>query len=241
MENGLIDKFITASKTFNNLITSFDLISKYNGKDLLGILSSIVEDYTKINSICKEEKKSLNLEDYIIQKEKDDSSKLKKYINIILTQKKENSFEAICININFYNFYITHKYSVEFLNFIGLKLIETSINFNNLKDFLKYTSNLNERKIVPFLEAIKNNCEQICTLCKNENKYIDISQYISFNKEDDLYKMKELILFIIEKEKSFSYNFIKINHALFVPYLDPNSLDEIKIIREIYTELVALG
>ena len=78
-------------------------------------------------------------------------------------------------------------------------------------------------------------------MCKNENKYIDINQYISFNKEDNLYKIKKLILFVIEKEKSFSYNFIKINHAVFVPYLDPNSLDELKLIREIYTELVVLG
>ena len=59
LKQSLINKLIYASKSYDDLIKSFNLISEYINKEFVNILLVINENYDKINDICLKEKKSI--------------------------------------------------------------------------------------------------------------------------------------------------------------------------------------
>ena len=89
--------------------------------------------------------------------------------------------------------------------------------------------------MIPLLEIIINNLDNILSICKNENRIINIGQYIlkeSYIKED-LSKIKELINIIVNREKIYLYNSIKFEVDIWIPFLDSEDLDRLKLIKKI--------
>ena len=73
----------------------------------------------------------------------------------------------------------------------------------------------------------------ICCICKKCNRYIDIEKYIKTDITDDLTKIKELILSIVQKEKKEVYKFIKFNINIWIPYTVTKKLEDLFAIRKI--------
>ena len=224
---------IQISLTVSDIDNSLLFISKYNNKNFIDFLEIIKNNYNKINSVCFCNQKSINIYNYINQTIKDDSTVIKEYLTFIFSQKKINNYTTIYFDMNIFDFYINNKYPSEFLNFIENKLFETSINFNDINDSLIFSKKLKNGEIIHLLETINKNFENIQKICKNEKKNIFLSKYVINNKNDDLLKIKELITFIVDKEKMFLYNSIIFEKQIWIPYLDCDDLDNLKLIKKI--------
>ena len=224
---------IQSSLTFNDIENVFIFISNYNTSNFIDILEIIMNNYDKIYNICYNEKKQVNIYNFITQKNNDNENKIKEIISFIISKKKEMNFEVIYFDNKIWDYYIDNNFSTEFLLFLESKLYQNSINFKNLTDSLKFSTKLKNKQIIPLLEIIINNFENILHICKNENKYINFEEYASKNINDDLHKIKELITTIVNKEKINLYNCIKFEVKIWLPFLDSEDLDNLKLIKKI--------
>ena len=224
---------IQSSLNYNDIENVLNFLSKYENKNLISILEIIINNYNKIESICCNENKSINLKNYITQTNKDDYFKLKEYLEFILSHKKEKLYETISFDINIINFYIENNYPFDFLKFLETKLFQCSINYKDIYDSLIFSSKLNNKQIIPLLEELINNFENINSICKKENKFINLEKFICKNINDNLSKIKEYISIIINKEKLSLYNCIKFDIKIWIPYLDGADLDNLKFIKKI--------
>ena len=88
--------------------------------------------------------------------------------------------------------------------------------------------------MIPLLEIIIKNVDNILSICKNENTIINIEQYISKDVyiNEDLRKIKEFISIIVNKEKIYLYNAIKFDIKIWLPFLDCEDLDKLKLIKK---------
>jgi hypothetical protein len=112
LKNSLINKLIYASKSFDDLVKSFNLISEYINKDFANILLIITENYDKINDICLKEKKALNISSYIKNNINDDLYKIKEYLNYIMNKINNYNYISIIIDINVWNFYLINSNNI---------------------------------------------------------------------------------------------------------------------------------
>ena len=229
----LSNKLIEASNSYSNLITSFTLISKYVNKDFVKILTIIINNYDNINKICYKEKKEIKIIDYVEQNINDNLIIIKEKLDFILSKNKENNYKCICFSIDIFLFYIKETTNVEFLCFVEEKLFESSINFEDIKNYLIFSSNKRNKRINLILELVLNKYEKINLLSKEENKAIFLVEYIKPNIEDDLMKIKNLITAILEKQKNFSYNCIKFDIKMLEFYSNIDNLDKLKFIQSI--------
>jgi hypothetical protein len=97
MKNSLMGKFISTSENYNNLVTSFSLISDYIQKDFVNTLLIITENYEKINQICSQSNSYIKVNDYIALKVNDDLSKVQSYLDIIAQKKLEKRYKSIIL------------------------------------------------------------------------------------------------------------------------------------------------
>ena len=97
MKNSLMGKFISTSENYNNLVTSFSLISDYIQKDFVNTLLIITENYEKINEICSQSNSFIKVNDYIALKVNDDLSKVQSYLDIIAQKKLEKRYKSIIL------------------------------------------------------------------------------------------------------------------------------------------------
>ena len=227
----LVNKLIEASISYSNLITAFTLISKYVNRNFLKILTITICNYDKINKICFEEKKEIKIIDYIELNIKDKLKKIKKKLDFILKKKKEYNYKCVCFSVDIFLFYNKNSTNIGFLCFLENKLFENSINFEDIKIFLIFSSNKRDKRINPVLELILNKFEKINLLSKEENKKIILFEYIKPNIEDDLLKSKNLISAIVEKQKLFSYNCIKFDIEMFEFYSKTDDFVKLKLIQ----------
>ncbi len=102
-----------------------------------------------------------------------------------------------------------------------------------MEETLLYSSQLRKKKLKALLEIIKDKIGRIIYICKNNNKYIDIEKYIQKSDNDFLMKIKELISFIIQTEKTGSYKFIKFSINIWKPFIKTNILEDLLTIRKI--------
>ena len=227
-------QFINASNSYNDLLNSFYLISEFLNKNFIKILICVSNNYDKINNICFKEKKLVKLNDYFIQDKsnKDELLTIQNCLNLIITKKKENNYEPVKIDISSYIYFIYNKYNQEFLHFMENNLLDNIIKFEDIEDALLFSSQLRYKQFIPLLEIIINRIESISKICEKSHDYINIRKYIEKSEDDDLLKIKELILFIIQKEK-VTNKFIKFNVNIWSPYINTNDLDKLKTIRKI--------
>ena len=117
LQNGLLGKFIESTDNYEKLLKSFTLISDYTKKDFITTLNIISDKYDKIFTICNNEKKTLKINDYIIQTPNDDLSKIQYYLDIIVKKKIQTYFKCIDFNINMWDIYITNTNNINFFIF----------------------------------------------------------------------------------------------------------------------------
>ena len=229
----IANKLFEASITYSDLITSFALISKYVNKDFEKILAFIINNYDKINNICVQSKKEIKIMNYIKQNIKDNLTIIRENIEYILTKKKENNFKSISFSIDIFLFYIKKVTNIEFLCFLEDKLFENSIDFEDIENYLIFSSIKRNNRLIPILELLLNKYDKINLLSKKENKKIILANYIQPNIEDDLMRSKYLINDIVEKQKKYLYKCIKFEAKIFEFYSNIDDLATLKIIQSI--------
>ena len=78
-----------------------------------------------------------------------------------------------------------------------------------------------------------NKIDQIFNVCQKSGKSLNFGKYIQKSNNDKLPKIKELITVIVNKEKSDKYTFVKFETKIWIPYLNSNLMEELKLIRKI--------
>ena len=224
---------IQSSLSIKDIDNSFTFISKYNNKSIIDFLEIIKINFNKIRIIYSNEKKQLNILKYINLSEKDNYNRIMEYLTFIFSQKLNDNLEIIYFDVEIWDFYIKNKYPTDFLTFIENKLYESSINSNDIYNSLLFSKKLNNGKIIPLLEMIINNFDNIQNICRRENKNINLINYMTININDDLQKIKELITGIVNKEKINLYCSIKFDTKLWLPYLECDNLESLQIIKKI--------
>ena len=128
----LENSFIYSSKTCDELINSFSLISEFTNKNFVRILLSIKNNYDKIHKIFYKEKQFITINDYYIQNEKDvnELKTIKECLDLIFTNKKKYNYEPIEIKKSTYLYFISNNYNKEFLDFIENKLFDYFLSFD---------------------------------------------------------------------------------------------------------------
>ena len=224
---------IQSSLSIKDIDNSFTFISKYNNKSIIDFLEIIKINFNKIRIIYSNEKKQLNILKYINLSEKDNYNRIMEYLTFIFSQKLNDNLEIIYFDVEIWDFYIKNKYPTDFLTFIENKLYESSINSNDIYNSLLFSKKLNNGKIIPLLEMIINNFDNIQNICRRENKNINLINYMTININDDLQKIKERITGIVNKEKINLYCSIKFDTKLWLPYLECDNLESLQIIKKI--------
>jgi len=128
----LENSFIYSSKTCDELINSFSLISEFTNKNFVRILLSIKNNYDKIHKIFYKEKQFITINDYYKQNEKDvnELKTIKECLDLIFTNKKKYNYEPIEIKKSTYLYFISNNYNKEFLDFIENKLFDYFLSFD---------------------------------------------------------------------------------------------------------------
>ena len=130
-------------------------------------------------------------------------------------------------------FYIKKVTNIEFLCFLEDKLFENSIDFEDIENYLIFSSIKRNNRFIPILELLLNKYDKINLLSKKENKKIILANYINPNIEDDLMRSKYLINDIVEKQKKYLYKCIKFESKIFEFYSNIDDLATLKIIQSI--------
>ena len=231
----LENSFIYSSKTCDELLNSFSLISEFTNKNFVRILLSIKNNYDKIHKIFYKEKQFITINDYYIQNEKDvnELKTIKECLDLIFTNKKKYNYEPIEIKKSTYLYFISNNYNMEFLDFIENKLFDYFLSFDDLENALCFSSQLRNRQFIPLLNHIKKNIDKIINICLVSHNYIDIQNYINERESDDLSKIKELIEYIINSEKSSSKKLISFNIKIWLQYTQRKNLDDLFTLRKI--------
>ena len=231
----LENSFINNSKTYNELLKSFSLISDFTNKNFVRILLNIKNNYDKIHEICYKEKEFIAINDYYKQNEKDinELKTIKECLDLIFTNKKKYNYEPIKINKSTYLYFISNNYNKEFLDFIGNKLFDYFLSYEDLENVISFSSQLQNKQFIPLLKNIQKNLDKIMNVCSVLHKYIDIQNYIIERESDDLSQIKELIEYIIKSEKSSSNKFITFNIKIWLQYAHRKNLDDLFTLRKI--------
>jgi len=228
---------IEGSLNFIELVDSLHYIEKYIKRGFVEMLEIINNHYDKIKYLCTKERKQIIMTEFITQKKSDDPEKIKELYSFIVSEKLKDQYETIHFSIDIWNYYIFNQYQLDFLTFLEKKLFEQALNVKELLDCFTYSSHFRSRRFLSMLELINYNFDKIMNIFRNENKSVNIESYITQNiKTDDLSKIYEQIKILIEKEKYNSFNLIKFNVNLWMPYSQCKNLDTLKLIRKIILE-----
>lgn len=219
LKNILMDKFIYTSENYNNLLTSFSIISEYLKKDLVSMLLVVIDNYDKINTICQSKNLPININEFLEQNYNDDLSKVENYLNIITQNKIKNNFKAINFNINMWDFYLLNGENINFLEFLKKNLIEDALCFDEINKNLLYLIKYTNKDFIQMLEIIVNNYEKLKFICQGESKQIIISEYIEQKINDNPEKIKEYLTFIISQKIKDQYELVYFNINIWIYYI----------------------
>jgi len=233
----LKDNLSEGSLSFLEVVDSLHYIEKYIKRGFVEMLEIINNHYEKLKYLSNIEAMQIIMAEFITQNNSDDPEKIKEYYSFIVSQKLKDKYETIHFSIDIWNYYIFNQYQLDFLTFLEKKLFEQALNANELLDCFTYSSHLRNRVFLSMLELINLNFDKILYIFRNENKSVNIENYITQNiQTDDLSKIYEQIKIFIEKEKNNSYNLIKFNVSLWMPYTECYNLDTLRFIRKIIIE-----
>lgn len=213
----LIDSFIQASTSYENLITAFSMITEYIQSDFNTLLLIIIKNYPKINKVCVDNKKPLKINDYIIQKYEDDLTAVQNSLITIGKNKLNFGFEAINFRIDMWDMYLIEGRNPQFLEFIKSHLIQTSLYLTEIKDALNYIIKYTRKNFVIMLELFVKNYDKIEAICRLEKKYIDVNNYVLPNENDNIDAIKLNLDYIIDRKMKLNYEtfYFKIDIYLF--------------------------
>lgn len=211
LQNSLMGKFISTSENYNNLLTSFLLISDYIKKDFVKTLLVIKENYEKIYNICQKSNSSVKINDYITQKPNDDLSKIQEHLDFIRNKKLEKNFKCINFNLNMWDLYLSNNNNPNFLEYLKSKLIIGSLSYNEMIEAITYIIKYTNKDFVEMLKIIVNNYDKIKDICFAEKKQIIIKDFIIQNINDNQEKIKEYLSFIVSKKLKDQYETIIFN------------------------------
>ena len=187
----LINGYIQASYTYENLITAFSMISEYVQGDLNTILMIVNQNYAQINQICVNENNSLKINDFIVQKNEDDLAKVQDNLINLGQQKLNNGYKAITFNINMWDIYFVYGKNQEFFDFLKSYLIQTSLYLVEIIEALNYIIKYTRKDMAKMMELFEKNYERLEAICINEKNCINASDYLEPGERDDFEFIKE--------------------------------------------------
>ena len=218
----LIDCYIQASSSYENLLTSFSMITEYVQSDFNTILLIIIRNYEKINKICVDNNKPFKINDFIIQKYEDNLMDVQNSL-IILGQNKLNfGFEAIDFRIDMWDMYLIEGNNPQFLEFLKSHLIQTSLYLTEIKKALTYINKYIQKDFVAMLDLFVKNYDKIEAICRIEKKYIEVDSYAVTSTHDNIHAIREHMDFIIGRKMKVNFEtfYFKIDMWLF--YINNN-------------------
>ena len=213
----LIDSYIQASSSYENLTCAFSMITEYVQSDFNTILLIIIKNYEKINKICVDNNKPFKINDYIIQKYEDDLTRVQNSLITIGQFKLNYGFEAIDFRIDMWDMYLIEGKNPQFLEFLKSHLIQTSLYLSEINKALSYIIKYTNKNFVTMLELFVKNYDKIEAICIAEKKYINIISYIQPNGTDNIEGIKQNLNYIIARKMKANYEtlYFKIDIWLF--------------------------
>ena len=213
----LIDSYIQASSSYENLTCAFSMITEYVQSDFNTILLIIIKNYEKINKICVDNNKPFKINDYIIQKYEDDLTRIQNSLITIGQFKLNYGFEAIDFRIDMWDMYLIEGKNPQFLEFLKSHLIQTSLYLSEINKALSYIIKYTNKNFVTMLELFVKNYDKIEAICIAEKKYINIITYIQPNGTDNIEGIKQNLNYIIARKMKANYEtlYFKIDIWLF--------------------------
>ena len=213
----LIDSYIQASSSYENLTCAFSMITEYVQSDFNTILLIIIKNYEKINKICVDNNKPFKINDYIIQKYEDDLTRVQNSLITIGQFKLNYGFEAIDFRIDMWDMYLIEGKNPQFLEFLKSHLIQTSLYLSEINKALSYIIKYTNKNFVTMLELFVKNYDKIEAICIAEKKYINIISYIQTNGTDNIEGIKQNLNYIIARKMKANYEtlYFKIDIWLF--------------------------
>ena len=213
----LIDSYIQASSSYENLTCAFSMITEYVKSDFNTILLIIIKNYEKINKICVDSNKPLDINDYVILNYDDDLTRVQNSLITIGQFKLNYGFEAIDFRIDMWDIYFFDGKNLEFLEFLKSYLIQTSLYLEEIIEALDYIIKYTNKNFVTMLELFVKNYDKIEAICIAEKKYINIISYIQPNGTDNIEGIKQNLNYIIARKMKANYEtlYFKIDIWLF--------------------------
>ena len=216
----LIDGYLQASETYQNLLTAFSLIKEYIKGDMNQMLEILIHNYDKIHQICFQNSDVLKLDDYISPKIYDKVDKIQESLTILGEKKLSYGYKAISIKIKTWNVYLKHVENPTFFEFLSSFLIQVSLKYSDIKEVLDYLIFYTKKDVVKMLQLFVKNYDKLESICQNEDKHIDASNYLETSTKDNPDAIKENFDFILSKKLSSNYETITFPIKIWISYIN---------------------
>ena len=211
LQNSLMGQIIYTSTNYNELVTSFTLISDFTKRNFPNILLIITQNYDKINEICRNSNTSLKINDFINQNPNDDLLQIQNHLGFITKKKLENNFKSINFNINMWDFYLANNNNKPFWEFLKSNLIIGSLHYDELAESLFYIIKYTNKNFIEMLDLIVKNYDKLRSICMNERRQIMINDFIEPSVNDNPEKIKEYLSYIVSEKLKDRYETIFFN------------------------------
>ena len=213
----LIDSYIQASSTYENLTTAFSMITEYIQGDFNTILLIVNKNYDKINEICVKSNQSLKINDYIIQKYDDNLNDIQNNLIILGNYKVNCNFLAVLFKLETWDLYLSDGRNPQFLEFLKSHLLRTSVSCEELILVLNYFIKYTKKDFITTLEMYTKNYDRLEVICQNQKKYINVTNYIEPRASDNIQAIQEHLNFIVARKikANFETLFFNVNIWLF--------------------------
>lgn len=211
LQNSLMGQIIYTSTNYNELVTSFTLISDFTKRNFPNILLIITQNYDKINEICRNSNTSLNINDFISQNPNDDLLQIQNHLDFITKKKLENNFKSINFNINMWDLYLANNNNKPFWEFLKSNLIIGSLHYDELAESLFYIIKYTNKNFIEMLDLIVKNYDKLRSICMNERRQIMINDFIEPSVNDNPEKIKEYLSYIVSEKLKDRYETIFFN------------------------------
>ena len=143
----------------------------------------------------------INAEEYIIPNVNDNIDAFRKNLEFIDSRKIKSNFQTIYIKNNIWNFYIFNNFNQEFISYLGQKLLEGALSYEDIIDCINFSANQRHKKVSLVLKFLIDNFEKIYKPTRKKES-IDLSNYLNIIPcEDNLEEIYELINEIINLQK----------------------------------------
>ena len=211
LQNSLMGQIIYTSTNYNELVTSFTLISDFTKRNFPNILLILTQNYDKINEICRNSNTSLKINDFINQNPNDDLLQIQNHLGFITKKKLENNFKSINFNINMWDLYLANNNNKPFWEFLKSNLIIGSLHYDELAESLFYIIKYTNKNFIEMLDLIVKNYDKLRSICMNERRQIMINDFIEPSVNDNPEKIKEYLSYIVSEKLKDRYETIFFN------------------------------